>query len=480
MYINPAGLRMVGLDGMGEARRIHVRDFFFPEDQARIMDEFLPSVVERGHGEIDVRFRHFKTGEARWMAYKVLELKDERGQTVAFGTVSQDVTERRLLQEHLRKLAADLSEVDRRKNEFLATLAHELRNPLAPLSNMLEVLKRSEGDAQARPQAVATMERQLGQLVRLVDDLLDLSRITHDRLELRMGRVDLRDLVNQAVEASRPLAESAQHAVKVVTPAEPIYLDADPARLVQVVGNLINNSIKYTRPGGSIEVGTERRGKEAVVTVKDNGTGVPPDKLESIFGMFTQVDRSLERKQGGLGIGLTLVRRLVQMHGGSVEARSEGEGRGSQFVVRLPVLEGRAAAAPEPTAAAEPPRPRRILIVDDNEDSATSLAMLLEITGNETYTAHDGAAALDLVETHRPEVVLLDIGLPNLNGYEVCRRIRERPWGKEMVLIALTGWGQDEDRRKSREAGFDGHLVKPFNHSALTSLLTTLGARATR
>jgi CheY-like chemotaxis protein len=245
-----------------------------------------------------------------------------------------------------------------------------------------------------------------------------------------------------------------------------------------VFGNLLNNSAKYTGPGGTIRVRTERRGDEAVVTVEDNGTGIPPDKLESIFEMFTQVDGSLERRQGGLGIGLTLVRRLVQMHGGSVEARSGGEGQGSQFLVRLPVLEARAGAAVEPAAAAEPPRAQRILVVDDNEDSATSLAMLLKIAGNQTFIAHDGAAAFEAVERHRPEVVLLDIGLPGLNGYEVCRRIREQPWGGAMVLIALTGWGQEEDRRRSRDAGFDGHLVKPVNYAALMDLLTIRGGPA--
>jgi PAS domain S-box-containing protein len=477
-YINPAGLRMVGLDGMEEARRVHVADFFFPEDQARIMDEFFPSVVEKGHGEIDVRFRHFKTGQPIWMAFKVLKLTDDDGRAMAFATVSQDVTERRLLQENLRKLAADLSEVDRRKNQFLATLAHELRNPLAPLSNMLQVLKRTGERGPAFPQALAIMERQLGQLVRLVDDLLDLSRITHDRLELRKSRVELGALVHQAAEATRPLADSARHTLRVVDPPGPIYLEADPARLAQVFGNLLNNSAKYTGPGGTIQVQTERHGDEAVVTVEDNGSGIPPEKLESIFEMFTQVDQSLERRQGGLGIGLTLVRRLVQMHGGSVEASSDGDGQGSRFVVRLPVLEARAAAGAPPAPSEAPPRARRILVVDDNEDSATSLAMLLEIAGNKTFIAHDGTAAFAAVERHRPEVVLLDIGLPGLNGYEVCRRIREQPWGRDMVLIALTGWGQDEDRRQSREAGFDGHLVKPVNYTALMELLANPGVRA--
>jgi len=471
-FVNRAGLGLVGLDSMEEAR--HVRDFFFPEDQDRIMNEFIPSVVQKGRGEVEVRFRNFKTGEARWMVYKVLKLSDSSGKPV-FGTISQDVTERRHLEDSLRQLAANLSEEGRRKNEFLATLAHELRNPLAPLSHTLEILKRSGAEPQKLPQALDTMQRQLAQLVRLVDDLLDLSRITHNRLELRKGQVELGAVISQAVEASRPLVESMRHEVRVVAPAEPIYLDGDAVRLAQVFGNLLNNSAKYTSPGGTIEIKSERKGDEAVVTVKDNGAGIPPGKLDSIFEMFTQVEGSLERSQGGLGIGLTLVRRLVQMHGGSVEARSAGEGQGSEFVVRLPTLQDRPAAAPAPTPAKPPVHAHRILVVDDNQDSADSLATLLKITGNETFTAHDGAAALEAAEKRRPDVVLLDIGLPTLNGYEVARRIREQPWGKEIVLIALTGWGQEEDRRKSQEAGFDGHLVKPVNYPALMALLSSLG-----
>jgi PAS domain S-box-containing protein len=475
IFVNRAGLELVGLDDMDEARKVHVKDFFFPEDQARIMDEFIPSVVQNGHAEVEVRFRNFKTGEARWMVYKVVKLADKEGHPVAFATVSQDVTERRRLEDGLRQLAANLSEEGRRKNEFLATLAHELRNPLAPLSNTLEVLMRGGVDREALPQAIETMRRQLTQLVRLVDDLLDLSRVTHNRLELRKGQVELGEVIHQAVEASRPLAESMKHEVTVIGPDEPIYLDGDAARLAQVFGNLLNNSSKYTSPGGRIGIRTERNGGEAVVTVQDNGAGIPPDKLDSIFDMFTQVEGSLERSQGGLGIGLTLVRRLVQMHGGSIQARSEGEGKGSEFVVRLPIREARPTATPPPSVTKAPARTHRILVVDDNEDSASSLALLLEITGNKTFTAHDGAAALEAAMTHRPEVVLLDIGLPTLNGYEVCRRIREEPWGEEVVLIALTGWGQEEDRRKSHEAGFDGHLVKPVNYQALMALLSSLG-----
>ena len=474
-FINRAGLQMVGLDSIEEARGTPVQEFFFPEDQQWISNEFFPSVLENGHGEVEIRFRHFKTGEPRWMAYKVLTLKDSENQAIGFATVSQDITDRKRLEDNLRLLAADLSENDRRKNEFLATLAHELRNPLAPMSNMLEVLKRADGNAEILKRAHETIERQLGQMVRLVDDLLDLNRITHDRLELRRSEVEFSSVIQQAVEVARPLIDAAGHQLTVSLPDEPIYLNADRTRLAQVFGNLLNNSSKYTKPGGTLSLTAKRCGDEVAVTVKDNGAGIPADKLDSIFDMFMQVDRTAERSQGGLGIGLTLVKRLVEMHGGTIEPRSAGEGTGSEFVVRLPVLSG-------PTATArshgeierESPAQRRVLIVDDNRDSADSLAMLLEITNNETYMAHDGVSALEAIEQHRPEVVLLDIGLPKLDGHEVCRRVREQPWGKSIVIIALTGWGQEDDRRKSHEAGFNGHLVKPVDYDQLLALLSDL------
>jgi PAS domain S-box-containing protein len=473
-YVNRAGLKMVGLDSLEEARRTNVADFFFPEDQTRVAQELFPAVLEQGHGEMLVRFRNFKTGAFRWMDYKVLTLKDDAGQPIAFATVSQDVTERKRLEDMLRGLAADLSEADRRKDEFLATLAHELRNPLAPLSNALEVWKRTN-DANVLRETRDTMERQLGQMVRLVDDLLDLNRITHNRLELRKDRVELAPIIQQAVEACRHVADSMRHELTVTLPREPQYLDADPARLTQVFGNLLSNACKYTEAGGKITVTAQREGADVVVAVKDTGIGIPPDKLATVFDMFMQVEGSLERAQGGLGIGLTLVKRLVHMHGGSVEAKSDG--RGSEFVVRLPAMPADAATDLKPAAAPEPVQGHRILIVDDNTDSADSLAMLLRITGNETYTAHDGLGAIEAVEKHRPDVVLLDIGLPKLNGHDVCRRVREQAWGKNIVLIAVTGWGQEEDRRKSHEAGFDGHLVKPVDHERLSELLRSLTAR---
>jgi PAS domain S-box-containing protein len=471
-FVNKSGLELVGLDSIEQARQKSVEEFFFPEDRAKIMTEFFPQVLEQGHGEIEIRFRHFKTGEALWMAYKLLKLTDIDNQPVAFATVSQDVTERKQLADDLQRLAADLSETDRRKNEFLATLAHELRNPLAPMSNMLEVLKRSDGDSKVLKQAMGTFERQLSQMVRLVDDLLDLNRITHDRLDLRKSEVELSSIIRQAVEVARPLLDAAGQRFNVDLPQEPIYLNADGARLAQVFGNLLNNSSKYTKPGGTISISAQRDGSEVVVQVKDNGAGIPTEKLHTIFDMFEQVHRTSEQSQGGLGIGLTLVKRLTEMHGGSVEAKSAGENQGSEFIVRLPILTER---SPSSDPAAEvnrlTPTQRRIVIVDDNHDSAESLAMLLQINGTETFMAHDGVEALAQIEKYRPDVVLLDIGLPKLSGHEVCRRVREEPWGKDMVIIALTGWGQEDDRRKSEEAGFNGHLVKPVDYDKLLELL---------
>jgi PAS domain S-box-containing protein len=473
-FVNRAGLEMVGLDDIEQARRTPLQEFFFPEDQGMIMNEFLPSVMANGHGEVEVRFRHFKTGEPRWMAYKVSVLTNAGNEPVGFATVSQDVTERKRLADDLRRLAADLAEADQRKNEFLATLAHELRNPLAPMSNMLEVVKHSGDDREVLKRAHDTIERQLGQMVRLVDDLLDLNRITYDRLELRRSEVELSSVIQQAVEVARPLIDAAGHDLTVELPDEPIYLNADRARLAQVFGNLLNNSSKYTRSNGRISVSAKRVDDEVMVTVKDNGAGIPQDKLDSIFDMFMQVDLTAERSQGGLGIGLTLVKRLAEMHGGSIEARSAGEGQGSEFIVRLPVLSKPSVAAQPKPAASEPSPERRILIVDDNVDAADSLAMLLEITGNKTYMAHDGVEAVEAIEEHRPEVVLLDIGLPRLTGHEVCRQVRQQPWGKDIVMIALTGWGQEDDRRQSEEAGFNGHLVKPVDYDKLLELLSSL------
>ncbi len=474
-FINRAGLQMVGLDDIDEARRMPVASFFFPEDQPKIMEEFFPSVLESGHGEIEVRFRHFKTGEARWMAYKVLTLPDREGRPIGYATVSQDVTERRRLTDSLSGLAADLSEADRRKNEFLAMLAHELRNPLAPISNAARALRLGSRDGEALRSASDMLERQVGQMARLVDDLLDMSRITRGKIELRKQRVELAPIVEQAVEAVRAQYRSMNQELTVTWPQTPLLLDADPARLAQVVGNLLNNACKFTEKGGRVWLTIEQDGDQAVIRVRDTGIGIAAEDLPLVFEMFAQVDTSLERSRDGLGIGLTLVKTLVEMHGGTVQADSDGAGRGSEFTVRLPVL----AETAQPLSKPAPSEPlpavrRRLLIVDDSRDGAESLAMLLEFGGHETHMAHDGVEAIDAAERLRPDAVLLDIGLPRLNGYEVCSRIRGEPWGKDMVLVALTGWGQDEDRQRSKNAGFDAHMVKPVDYEVLLQLLASL------
>ena len=458
----------------------HHISFLIPADRADEEDRILARLRA---GE---RVQHFDTvrvrsnGQPLHVSLTISPVRDEAGRIVGASKIARDITDRKQAEERIYGLMAQLKEADHRKDEFLAMLAHELRNPLAPLLNMLEIMKRGSGNGDWIEQVHSTLDRQLGQMVRLIDDLLDLSRITRSKLELRKGCVELASVIHHSVEVCHPLVERAKHELSVSLPPEPIYLHADPARLAQVFGNLLNNACKYTEPGGRIWLTAERQGSVVVVSVKDTGLGIPPDKLASIFEMFTQIDRSLERSQGGLGIGLTLVKRLVEMHGGSVEAYSEGQGRGSEFMVRLPILiEKPKAKTPEPTAEQTPTTAHRILVVDDNRDAATSLAMLLKLTGNETQTAHDGLEAVEVAAAFRPDVVLLDISLPKLSGHDVCRRIRQQSWGKNMVLVALTGWGQDEDRRQSKDAGFDHHMVKPVDFTALMSLLADVKLRKT-
>jgi signal transduction histidine kinase len=382
----------------------------------------------------------------------------------------------------LRKSEEVLKDADQRKDEFLATLAHELRNPLAPVRNSLELMKRANGNTALIDQVRSTMERQISHMVRLIDDLLDVSRITRNRLELKLEQVELANVLHDAVEACRPHCERAGHALTIVLPPEPIYLRADPTRLVQIFGNLLTNACKYTKPGGHIWLTAARQGNEVIVSVKDTGIGIPPVMLPKVFDLFTQIDNSLERSAGGLGIGLSLAKRLTEMHEGIVTAHSEGQDQGSEFIVRLPISSGVSSSeASSAVAMSAPPQPaadksrsagaRRILVVDDTRDSADSLAMLLKITGHETQTAHNGLEAIEKAESYRPNVILLDIGMPKMNGYDACRAIRGQPWGQDIKMIALTGWGQEEDRRKSKDAGFDGHLVKPVDISALLALL---------
>jgi len=439
-------------------------------------------VLADGHGEVEVRFRHFRTGDAIWMAYKVIVLADESGKPNGFATVSQNVTERREMLDEVRALATNLSEADRRKNEFLATLAHELRNPLAPISNAVQVLRRrGAGDVDAVESSSELLERQVAQMSRLVDDLIDMSRITSGRIELRKERIDLSTVVTHAVETTRPQFRSMNQELRIAIPEEPVMLYADPARLTQVLGNLLNNACKFSNRGGKVWLTVAPENGDVDIRVRDNGIGMTQDEIPRVFDMFTQLDTSLERSRDGLGIGLTLVRTLVELHGGSITVHSEGRGRGSEFVVRLPrVAKGETMPATNHDAPAPVVPRRRILIVDDNEDGATSLSMLLNLVGHQTFTANDGHEALSAFERIRPDVALLDIGLPGINGFEVARRIRELPFGREAVLIAVTGWGQEDDRSRSRAAGFDAHLVKPVNHEELTKLLAAMPSHAVK
>lgn len=415
----------------------------------------------------------------RWFLSRAAPILDPRGRVLRWFGTNTDITEQRQLEDDLRALAADLAISDRHKTEFLAMLAHELRNPLAPIRNGVEILRREPADGQLAQGAVEMVARQVEQMVRLIDDLLDLSRISSGKFELRRAPLDLAELVRVTAQTSRGAIESAGQQLVVALPEHPLPVDGDAVRLTQVIANLLSNASKYSERGDRIDVAARREGDEAVVSVRDTGVGIAADMLPRIFAMFAQVNSSLERSQGGLGVGLTLVERIVKLHGGSVKAFSGGPGQGSEFEVRLPAA---AVAAPPPTEAAPPSAApsasRRILVVDDNRDSATSLALLLRLQGNSTRTAHDGLEAVAVAEEFRPDVVLLDIGLPKLNGYDAARRIREQSWGKAMRIVALTGWGQDEDRRKSQEAGFDAHLVKPVEHAALTGLLDDLSAKA--
>jgi two-component system CheB/CheR fusion protein len=405
-------------------------------------------------------------------------LRDSQGQIVGCVITLTDISERKRLEGELRRQAEQLAEADRRKDEFLATLAHELRNPLAPLRHAVQFLQLKGPPEPELRAARAVIDRQVQHLTRLVDDLLDVGRISQGKVELRRQPIRLAAVVESAVETSRPLIEACRHELTVTLPVVPVWLDADPMRLAQVVANLLNNAAKYTEAGGRIDLTAAREGQEALVRVRDTGVGLPAEMLERIFEPFAQVDRSLGRAQGGLGIGLTLVKSLVEMHGGSVHATSAGPGRGSEFVVRLPVAQepGRPEEAAEGKAPVGPKEAPccRVLVVDDNEDAARMLAMLLELEGNQVSVAHDGPGALAAARTFHPDVVLLDISLPGMDGYEVARRVRQLPGMQGVVLIAQTGWGQEEDRHRSRAAGCDAHLLKPVELETLQELLKSL------
>jgi PAS domain S-box-containing protein len=436
----------------------------WPDDLPQVRKEWLRALAARELFRQEYRARR-ADGSVVWVRAAGRFFYDESGRAVRFVGVFVDVTDERNAIDRLR-------EGDRRKDEFLAMLAHELRNPLAPVRNALGVLKLKGPSTPEVQWARDLIDRQMQQMTRLIDDLLDTSRIGTGKIELRRERVELADVVHGAVEASRPLIAQYQHELRIELPPGPVWLNGDLVRLSQVFCNLLNNAARYTPQGGRIEIVAVRADAGVTVAVRDNGIGIPREMLPKVFEMFTQVDRSLERSRGGLGIGLTLVRQLVELHGGKVEARSDGVGCGSEFVVRLPVV---ADAAGRSRAATAPPLPvvgqRRVLVVDDNQDAAESLSMLLRLMGHECHTAHDGLDGLERARELQPDLAFIDLGLPGMNGYDVAAAIRQEPWGRRARLVALTGWGQAEDRRRSREAGFDGHLVKPVAMDQLTSAL---------
>jgi PAS domain S-box-containing protein len=463
VFVNECWCAMTGLSqeqarGDGWIRAIH------PNDRDRVVPNWIEAVEAGRPSEAEFRFLR-PDGVVTWLQGNAVPIRNDAGALVGYMGTVVDVTAR-------KEAEFALKEADRRKDEFLAVLAHELRNPLAPIRTGLELMRLAADDRALVEDIRSTMERQTQQMVRLIDDLLDVSRITRGTFELRTTRVELARIVESALETARPFIHECGHRYSVDVPAEAIVLEADPTRLAQVIANLLNNAAKYTPRGGQISLEVARDGDEVVVRVTDSGIGIPAEMLDRIFDMFTQVDRSLERSHGGLGIGLTLVRRLVEMHGGSVAVASAGEGRGSEFSIRLPVSPAageREMSGVDDVVGAR--GRRRVLVADDNEQAARVLGMLLTMMGNDVRIANDGLEAVELADKFRPDIAFLDIGMPKLNGYEAARRIRKQPWGNGVVLAALTGWGQEDDRRRTGDAGFDHHFVKPIEPAALQRLL---------
>jgi PAS domain S-box-containing protein len=490
----PLGIYLVGPDSRIRAVNPTARPFFGAVPggvEGRNIEEVLRVLWEPSHADELIRIiRHtFATGEPyftrehavmrpdghaveyyEWRLERITLPDGERGLVCYFRDITAHVAARTAVEESREAL----KEADRRKDEFLATLAHELRTPLAPIHNALQILRLAEKDGAVAKSVYEMMDRQVNHMVRLVDDLMEISRITRGKIDLRRQRVDVATVIGSAVETTRPLIDAAGHALTVDLGGEPLELDGDAIRLAQVFSNLLNNAAKYTPHGGQITLRAERRGSNAIVSVRDNGAGMRPELLAHVFDAFVQGERSYSRSKGGLGIGLTLARSIVALHGGTIEARSSGVGQGSDFIVRLPLL------LPAPAIeSVAPSRPatriagQRILVVDDNVDAAESLGALLRCLGAEVVTVHDGPSALEALRTAKPVAAVLDIGMPGMDGYEVARRARATPDGEGITLVALTGWGSDEDRRRSREAGIDHHLVKPVDLHVLQDLLAT-------
>jgi PAS domain S-box-containing protein len=451
-----------------KAKEIIGRHFslFYPPDDtaagkpARLLNEALTS----GRAE-DEGWRIRNDGSRFWADTIITVLRDDQGQLRGYAKVTRDLTDRRRIQA--------LEESGRRINEFLAMLAHELRNPLAPIRNAVSVMQQPGVSSQQLAWSRDVIDRQVTHLAHLVDDLLDVSRITTGKIVLRNDVIDLRDVIERAIEAVRPFIDARKHHLSTTTPGRPVQVAGDLTRLSQIVLNLLNNAAKYTHEGGRIAVALTDDDEHAAITVSDTGVGIPGDLLPKVFDLFAQGERTLDRADGGLGIGLTLVQRLVEMHGGTVRAESAGRDHGSSFTIRLPLRREQVdRTPPRPTIERSPSDSGRILVVDDNVDSAETIAMLLQISGHETLTAFDGASAIEMARKHHPDVVLLDLGLPEMSGFEVAEQLRQARGLERMVLIAMTGYGQDEDRRRTAEAGFAQHLVKPADPTTLKNAVS--------
>lgn len=608
-FVNPAGLRLVGLDSLDGAAKHLLEDFLFPEDRAIITEWFFDRVVAEGRGEIEVRLRNFKTHKPIWVRYACFVIKDDAGKPEAVATIATnitqqrmdaqaarsnreeiqqladslplliasidtngcyrwlnarhvdyfgaeidamigksvcevigeenfapiarhfervlsgedvefetkfaetdqrpermvrasyvpqrsatgkvegffamaiDITDRKKVDEELRQALADLSELNNRKDRFLATLAHELRNPLAPLRTGLALLTQ-DATEKRRDEVLSTMERQLAHVVRLVNDLLDVARISHGKIELKPEDLDLRQVVTDAAISARPSIDEAGHQLTLDLPDRPVPMHADRARLTQVFANLLDNATKYTPQGGRIAVrmavnkGEGDSPGEVQVSVADTGQGIPAKDIRTIFDIFAQVAGSSTTPSAGLGLGLTMVKSFAEMHGGSVTVESDGAGSGTTFKVTLPLRQARPSPAssilPPAITPTHPIRPLRILIVDDNTAAADLLSELIKAMGHTVSTAYDGAQAIEVANGLKPEVVIMDIGMPVMNGYEAARTMRLQSWANKAMLIALTGWGQDEDRRRATEAGFDRHIVKPIEPEDIERLIRTV------
>jgi PAS domain S-box-containing protein len=473
-FVNREYLKFAGCD-FSRLRGTGWQDLLHPADAPGFFTAYDRACRESQPFAMQLRFRR-ADGEYRWLRLTAVPRLDDDGQLLGFVGCSADITDIKRSEESLR-------EADQRKDEFLATLAHELRNPLAPIRNSLRIL-RVGTDEESVGKVHDMLERQVDQMVRLVDDLLEVSRITRGKIELRRERVELGAVIRDALETSKPLIDAGRHELTVGLTPEPLWLDADPIRLAQVFSNLLNNAAKYTEPGGRIWVNITRQGDHVVVSVCDTGIGIAPEKIPKVFNLFAQIDTTTGRALGGLGIGLALARRLVEMHGGRIDARSGGPGEGSEFRVHLPLASEQDSGSRKDRRHSDPkvgsPSQHRVMVVDDNRDAAESLGMLLRLRAMQVHVAHDGPSALRAMPTFHPTVILLDLGMPGMDGYEVAEQIRKEPEFADVILIALTGWGHAEFRERSRDTGFAFHLVKPVELEALLSLLGSLRPAAER